>query len=336
MTVDKAETLETSRVRTLETLAALEAHWSATEVAVVRARILADSGSLAEDGDRWNAACGHHILPALGLGLRDPQAEHGPPWSQRQRGPGPRGAPLLVALALCGHGVFATVPLAKGTKLGEFLGQASRSYDVWCEEMREFKRVARGAGAVVPCIPEQLYATCTGSGPVDAGVVVGTIRVGNMVRFINCCCEPDTAFTASGRGYRKHSWVVISTRDSTPWEFLQLRLVLGRCHARGLRVKALGAYNRDLAELRVLGAWACGRQVSAAQVERVLEAFRVGESLVEFAAAWEEARRLPRFLKEPPAFLQRFPDLEEVATFLEQGLRDLAEAGGPLYRGRRS
>jgi hypothetical protein len=147
----------------------------------------------------------------------------------------------------CGFGVFTTVKLRKGQKLGEYVGEV-RDYGVWVKEIEGRKIAARGSNASAPFIIEELYAAWTGSGPNGAGVVVDAHAAGNAIRFINCSCVANCTFRPFGEGSEKHHRLeVVTLRDIEPLEQLSVDYgwYFDPATLDEVREQAMQAYNED-------------------------------------------------------------------------------------------
>lgn len=346
---------EAARERTVQALTALASRWRdagarrsfgaeamAEAVAEAVDKVLTDPGALCSEGFSWSQAAGlAFVLPSGALQCEPLAQSIGADGLNVSTVGGPvvpTHAGVIVAPAPpCGYGVFATVPLKKGERLGEYLGTA-RSYKVWEKEIEDAKVARHGSDARVPFIPDELYAAWTGQG-LGAGVVVDAFAAGNAMRFINCSCKPNANFTKFGHGHQQHCRLqVIAARDIEAWE--QLSVDYGWYHDDGtlqdVRAEALKAFNRDVSDIRSLGAWlreqdsaGAGGIAGALLSESVPDSLKEGRSepvrvLVEAA---NDARGPPRLRTGPPSFLRRFVDPQTVAAFLGAGDTSLTEAG---------
>lgn len=250
---DAAEIID----RTLAALRALSETWrsspAAGATAVADAALAAAHGDLGGEGLAWAMRVGlAHAVPAAAAQGCEPITQScGSDGLSPSKAGGspikPHPALLVAPAPPCGHGVFATRQIPKGTVLGEYVGEV-RSYDVWCAEITSRKVKLRGSDLAVPFIPHELYATWTGNGPRGAGVVVDAFSAGNAMRFVNCSCCPNASFQDFGEGFQKHSRVkVLAKRDIRPGEQVSVNYgwYYDDATLEDVRAEAVRAFNAD-------------------------------------------------------------------------------------------
>lgn len=339
---------EVARARTLQALADLAQRWrdagTSAASAIVEAidAVVSDPEALSADGFTWSRDAGlSFVLPSGALQCRPLAMSLGADGLSISRAGGPvvpTHPGLIVAPAPpCGFGVFATVEIRKGTKLGEYLGIAC-SYDVWVKEITAAKVARRGSGARVPFIRDELYAAWTGEGPRGAGVVVDAFSAGNTMRFINCSCAPNATFESFGEGPEQHYRLqVVAKREIEAGEQLSVDYAWYHDGAtlEDVRMEAIHAFNADVADLNRLREWLRSQRstddggVAGARLpEPVPHSLTKSgsEAFCILAKAISDARGPVGLQVEPPSFLERFVDPEAVMDFLAGSGISLKEA----------